>query len=156
MLVRKIIPAILTASLIAACSPNMGQKETIGAVGGGIGGAVIGAQVGGGKGQLVAIAAGTLLGVLLGGEIGRQLDEADRAAANRAYEQAQTAPIGQNISWNNPDSGNSGAVTPVRDGTSSTGEYCREYQQTVNIGGRDEQAYGVACQQPDGSWRIVQ
>jgi surface antigen len=156
MIARRLIPAILIASLIAACSPNMGQKETIGAVGGGIGGAVVGAQMGGGKGQLVAIAAGTLIGVLLGGEVGRQLDSADRAAADNAYQQAQTAPIGQNISWNNPDNGNSGAVTPVRDGTSANGEYCREFQQTVNIGGRNEQAYGVACQQPDGSWRIVQ
>ena len=156
MIARKIIPVILTASLVAACSPEMGQKESIGTIGGGIGGAVIGAQVGEGKGQLFAIAAGTLLGVLLGGEIGRQLDDADRAAATRAYEQAQTAPIGQNITWNNPDSGNTGAVTPVRDGTSGAGEYCREFQQTVNIGGRSEEAYGVACQQPDGSWRIVQ
>ncbi len=156
MIARKLIPAILIASLLAACSPNMGRKETIGTVGGGAAGAIVGAQMGGGKGQLVAIAAGTLLGVLLGGEIGRQLDDADRAAANRAYQQAQTAPIGQNIAWNNPDSGNTGAVTPVRDGTSAGGEYCREFQQTVNIGGRNEQAYGVACQQPDGSWRMVQ
>ncbi len=156
MIARKFIPAIVIVSLIAACSPNMGRKETIGTVGGGAAGAIVGAQMGGGTGQMVAIAAGTLIGVLLGGEIGRQLDDADRASANQAYQQAQTAPIGQNISWNNPDSGNTGAVTPVRDGTSSTGEYCREFQQTVNIGGRSEQAYGVACQQPDGSWRMVQ
>lgn len=156
MIATKFIPAILIASLLAACAPNMGRKETIGAVGGGLGGAIVGAQMGGGKGQLVAIAAGTLIGVLLGGEIGRQLDDADRVAANRAYQQAQTAPIGQSIAWNNPDNGNSGAVTPVRDGTSANGEYCREYQQTVTISGRAEQAYGVACRQPDGSWQIVQ
>ena len=80
-----------------------------------------------------------------------------RVAAERAYEQAQSAPIGQPITWNNPDNGHAGAVTPVREGTNDqTGEYCREFQQTVTIGGRPENAYGVACQQPDGAWRIVQ
>lgn len=32
------------------------------------------------------------------------------------------------------------------------GQYCREYTQTVYIGGRAVEAYGTACQQPDGSW----
>ena len=34
--------------------------------------------------------------------------------------------------------------------------YCREYQRTVRIGGRERQSYGRACLQPDGSWKIVQ
>ena len=25
----------------------------------------------------------------------------------------------------------------------------------VNIGGKTEQAYGTACRQPDGSWKVV-
>jgi len=75
----------------------------------------------------------------------------------RAYEDAQiratTAPIGQTIVW---DDGNAaGSVVATRDGTSSAGRYCREFQQTVTIGGRTEQAYGTACQQPDGAWQII-
>lgn len=35
------------------------------------------------------------------------------------------------------------------------GAYCREFQQSVLIDGRYQPAYGVACQQPDGDWRIV-
>jgi surface antigen len=135
----------------------MGEKETAGTVIGAGTGAVVGAQVGGGTGQVVAVAVGTLLGALLGGEVGRTMDHADQLAAERAYEQAQSAPIGQPITWNNPDNGHAGSVTPVREGThDQTGEYCREFQQTVTIGGRPENAYGVACRQPDGSWRIVQ
>jgi hypothetical protein len=38
----------------------------------------------------------------------------------------------------------------------SNGEYCREFTQTVSVGGRAQEAYGTACRQPDGSWRIVQ
>ena len=35
------------------------------------------------------------------------------------------------------------------------GTYCREYQQTVEIGGQRQNSYGTACQQPDGSWKIL-
>ncbi len=35
------------------------------------------------------------------------------------------------------------------------GDYCREYTRTVTIGNRREEAYGTACLQPDGQWRIV-
>lgn len=34
-------------------------------------------------------------------------------------------------------------------------DYCREYTRTVTIGSRREEAYGTACLQPDGQWRIV-
>lgn len=155
MLGKKIIAVGLTATLLSACE-TMGPKETTGTLVGAGAGAVIGGQVGGGEGRLVGVAVGTLLGALLGGEIGRSMDRADQAAAQQAYEQAQTAPINRTIDWENPDNGHYGTVTPVREGTSTVGEYCREFQQTVTIGGRQENAYGVACQQPDGSWKIVQ
>ena len=40
----------------------------------------------------------------------------------------------------------------VRD---TSGNTCREYQSTVTVGGKTEQAYGTACRQADGSWKIV-
>jgi surface antigen len=73
----------------------------------------------------------------------------------KAEQRAYDAPIGQTITWNNPDSGNHGTVTPTRDGTAANGQYCREYQQTVVIDGKSQSAYGTACRQPDGSWKIV-
>lgn len=78
-------------------------------------------------------------------------------AQQRAHEQAQilatTAPLNETIVWH--DGGASGSVVAVREGTSSGGRYCREFQQAVTIGGKTEQAYGIACQQPDGAWEIV-
>jgi len=78
-------------------------------------------------------------------------------AQERAHEQAQisatTAPIGETIIWR--EDGASGAVTATREGTSTAGRYCREFQQKVTIGGRTEEAYGTACLQPDGSWEVV-
>jgi len=82
------------------------------------------------------------------------MDQVDKQKAETAYQRATTAPVGETISWSNPNSGNQGSVTPTREGTSSTGAYCREFQQTVIIGGKEEQAFGVACRQPDGAWEI--
>lgn len=153
---------ILSVSLVAlmglslvACESMGGQKQTGGTLLGGIGGAVAGAQFGSGSGRLAATAVGTLLGALVGSEVGKSLDKADMEYANRANQQAQAAPIGQNIQWNNPQTGNYGTITPVRDGTAANGAYCREFQQTVTIGGKAESAYGTACRQPDGTWQVV-
>lgn len=33
--------------------------------------------------------------------------------------------------------------------------YCREYTTTVVIDGVEQQAYGTACRQDDGSWQII-
>ena len=39
--------------------------------------------------------------------------------------------------------------------TDEQGQTCREYQSNAMIGGALHQAYGTACLQPDGSWRVV-
>jgi 17 kDa outer membrane surface antigen len=81
------------------------------------------------------------------------LNEAQERAHEEAQVRAASAPIGERIVWN--EGGASGSVVAVRDGTSTQGRYCREFQQAVTVGGHTEQAYGTACQQPDGSWEIV-
>jgi surface antigen len=151
----KFAAVAVIAGLLSACATDSGPKQGFGTILGGVGGAVAGAQLGKGKGQLVGVAAGTLLGAMIGNEIGKSLDRADQMAMDRAGQQAAAAPIGQRIAWSNPDSGNSGYVVPTREGTGPRGEYCREYQQTVTVGGKTEQAYGTACRQPDGSWKVV-
>lgn len=153
---KKILLAVMMASTLtlAACQ-DAGNKELLGAGGGAILGGLAGAQFGKGKGQLVGVGVGTLLGALAGSEIGRSLDKADMMYAERAQSQAYQAPIGQTITWNNPDSGNSGTFTPVRDGTSNSGRYCREYSQTIYVDGRQQTGYGTACRAPDGSWELV-
>ena len=150
---------MLTAAVLsmAACTTmeGRGNKEMLGGAGGAVLGGLAGSQIGSGSGQLWATGAGALLGALVGSEVGSSLDKADRMYAQRANQQAYNAPIGETVTWNNPESGNYGQVTPVRDGYSSAGRYCREYQQTIVVGGREQSAYGTACQQPDGSWEIV-
>lgn len=142
---------------LAACEGNKyGQKQTGGAILGGIAGGLLGSQVGGGKGKLAATAAGTLLGVFLGSEVGKSLDRADQMYARRNAQSAlETTPVGQASTWSNPDSGHSGSVTPTKTYQTAQGTNCREYQQTVTISGRTETAYGRACRQSDGSWKII-
>ena len=149
-----IVLVAVTALALAGCTEGR-EKEEFGTILGGIGGAAIGSQIGGGSGRIIAAAAGTLLGAFAGRELGKSLDKDDAAAAQKAQNTAHTAPIGQQITWSNPETGHTGTVTPTRQGTDQSGNQCREYQSTVTIGGKTEQAYGTACRQADGSWKVV-
>ena len=149
------IAAVAMAALALAGCADTGPKQGVGTVAGAIGGAALGSQFGRGTGSVAAIAAGTLLGAFLGSEAGKSLDTADRQVADHAQQRAYAAPVGEQITWNNPNTGNSGTIVPTREGTTASGANCREFQSTIVIGGKTEQAYGTACRQPDGSWKIV-
>ncbi len=144
-----------TAMLLSACITAEAPKQGAGTLLGAVGGALAGSQVGKGRGRLVAVAAGTLLGAFAGAEIGRSLDRADRIALANAQDRAHMAPIGETVAWSNPDSGHHGEIRPTREGRTTSGRYCREYQHSVVINDKVQQAYGTACRQPDGSWQVI-
>jgi surface antigen len=153
-----LLPVVLMATVtLGACEgmQNAGTKETIGTAVGAIGGGLLGSQVGGGSGRYVATGVGTLLGAWVGNELGSSLDKADMAYAQQAEQKAYNAPVGQTISWNNPESGNYGTVTPIRDGSTASGDYCREYEQTIFVDGRSQTGVGVACRRADGKWDVI-
>ncbi len=142
--------------VVYGCQSTMGPKETGGTVIGGIGGAIIGSQFGHGTGRVVGTAIGTLAGALIGQEVGRSLDRADQVAMENSAQQAlEYNQSNHPAYWRNPDSGHSGSITPTRTYREPGGRYCREYTQTVMIGGQEHDAYGRACRRPDGSWEIV-
>lgn len=151
------IPVLVMLLALPACqTDNWGRKEAVGTAGGAALGGLLGNQFGGGTGKTIATVAGVLLGGWAGNEIGSSLDRTDRLEMGQAQSRAYAAPVGQQIVWNNPQTGNSGIIVPVRDGRDShTGAYCREYQTSVTVGGRKQAAYGTACQQPDGSWKVI-
>ena len=160
-----LIPLMIGALSLGACAGNNSgrggvggtgiNKQQVGAVSGAVVGGLLGSKVGGGSGQLWATGAGAIVGGLLGSSIGSSLDRADLAYANRAGERAHSAPVGETVSWNNPDSGHYGTITPVREGRSTAGRYCREYEQEIFVDGRRETAVGSACQNSDGTWEVV-
>ena len=153
---KKTLTAVVVVSSLglSACQTT-GENQAFGSVLGAALGGWAGSQIGSGDGQLAATAAGALLGAYVGGQVGASMDEVDRQRYGRAQQAAYSAPIGERIVWNNPESGNYGAVTPVRDGFSTSGDYCREFQTEITVGGQSEDAYGTACRQEDGSWGIV-
>jgi surface antigen len=144
-------------ALSGCATGSAGPKETAGTLIGAAGGGLLGAQVGKGRGQLVAVAVGTLAGA------------SDRPGS-RPHPRSRGSACGWSAAPSRPS--NTTAATrpapgttptaatpapshPVRTYQAAQGQHCREYQQTVTIGGQPQQAYGTACRQPDGSWLIV-
>ncbi len=165
MKTNKLCASFAALLLVTACQqpgggPGTGvlsggavNKRDVGTVAGAVGGGVIGHNIGGGAGKTVATIAGTLLGAYIGSEIGNSLDNADRAAMDRSTARAlEYNQPGDALPW---EATNSGTVIPGKY-EKRGGTYCREFTQVVNVGGRSEKAYGTACRQPDGSWKIVQ
>lgn len=100
--------------------------------------------------------AGSILGAFIGTSAGSGLDKADVLYAQRNAQFAfETQAAGQLSSWRNPDSGNSGTLTPSRSFKGSEGRTCREFQQTIKVGSNQEKVFGAACRDKDGSWRVV-
>ncbi|MZR32203.1 RT0821/Lpp0805 family surface protein [Sneathiella litorea] len=132
---------------------DVGQcnRERLGSILGAAAGGAAGSQVGKGDGKLVAIAGGTIIGYLLGGAIGRSMDEVDQNCIGQIMEHAED---GQDIIWNNPQSGAVYEVSPERTYQQKSGEYCREYTAQADINGKKQTTYGIACRQVDGSWKI--
>jgi surface antigen len=127
------------------------NRDLIGGLLGAAAGGLAGSQIGNGKGQLAATAAGVLLGFLVGNNIGRSMDEADQSCLTQSLEHAED---GQEIAWNNPDSGTRYQITPTKTVQTADNRYCREYTSTATIDGKTETTYGHACRQPDGAWEI--
>ena len=153
MKTKVIASTLLLAVAVTACE---NPKQAIGTVGGGALGAWAASNIGKGRGNVVATAVGGVLGALAGGYIGGQLDKADRERADRTTQQAlENSQTGQVAQWSNPDSGHSGTITPIRT-FQRDGRSCRDFKQAIYIDGKVQEATGVACRTPDGSWKIVQ
>ncbi len=128
--------------LLAACAdPSAGgPKQTTGAAVGAVGGAILGGMagnaIGGGGKNAIAIGTGAALGgiggLLMGSAAGQSMDRADRMYAERSWSRAMVAPVGQEIVWENPDTGNRGHTVATRQGRhGGTGDLCREYTTRI-------------------------
>jgi surface antigen len=147
---KKLVVATVVASVLLTSCAQV-TNEGVGTVAGGVVGGLLGSQFGGGAGQVAAAAGGALLGAFLGGRIGQYMDRQDKMEMQRALE---TSPVGQSVNWKNPDNGNQYSVKPTR--TYYVHEQpCREYITHATIGGKNQQIYGKACRQADGSWQVA-
>ncbi|MDD3370602.1 MAG: RT0821/Lpp0805 family surface protein [Alphaproteobacteria bacterium] len=101
----------------------------------------------------------TNLGIVLGAwadpEIHAAMNDTDRKRNSLAERRAMNAPSGQILTWKSPASGNSGTIMAVKDSYNNSGYFCREFQQTVTVEGKEKHGGSMACQQGDGSWKIA-
>jgi len=134
MLKQSVMAVLALTSMLAACAQTPGWQDST----------LTGANGGAPNNVLSPIKPNAVL------------DDGDRAAEASAERRAFVAPIGQQVTWNNPQNDHAGTITPLRDGYDAAGTYCREFRQTTTVGGQNQQSYAKACQQPDGSWKIVQ
>jgi len=153
----RLVSVVMIATLLSSCATMTdtvkdNPKAVLGSLLGGAVGVGIAAAAGGGTGAMLGAGLG---GMLIGGLIGNRLDARDKRMASEAAQKAfESNRAGQASVWSNPDTGNSGTITPTRTTQLANGQYCREYKQTITVGGQTENAYGTACRQPDGSWKI--
>ena len=152
-LVMNRLAVLLAAAMLVGCG-QVAKEEAGAIIGAGLGG-LAGSFIGDGGGKLVAVGVGTVLGAIIGGETGKSLDRADRLAlAHARHDALENGESGSTTAWQNPDSGNSGEIVPQPAYQQADGTYCREFAQTIVVGGKMESAYGTACRQPDGAWKL--
>jgi hypothetical protein len=60
---------------------------------------------------------------------------------------------GMKVKWLNPGTAVGGYVIPRPAFKNSQGQWCREYERLVALGGWTKRSEGTACRQPDGIWR---
>lgn len=142
----------------SSCDTDVAVGTGLGAIVGG----VIGNQFGHGSGRTAATIGGVILGGIAGNAIAKDACKDKRHDAyyyNNSYYDAFNDPDeGDEYEWRNPYSNNYGYVTAgsyYDDGYEGYSGPCREFEQRVYIDGHPETATGVACRQPDGTWRIV-
>jgi surface antigen len=139
----------------ASC-PFFSQKMLGAAAGGAAIGAVAGAASGG-RNRSQNILLGALIGALVGGSVGKALDHKDCEAARVAMQQMASAPVGTQVAWANPESGNRGTQTPTAEATvDSQGQLCRSYHETVYLKNATErQQDGITCRDANGDWHAT-
>jgi surface antigen len=129
------------------------------------GGAIVGAIAGGLLGNAISRGpqrgAGTAVGAILGGVVGGTIGNNSLNCEDRSYE-IDTYYSGfeagrphARYDWRSPRSGAYGYLE-VGDYYRDRGGYrCANYTQQIYVRGRPEIARGVACRQPDGTWRMT-
>jgi surface antigen len=162
---NKTIPILASLSLvIGACAPMQtdaygnpigGQygggsmvAPAAGALGGGAISGLACSQLGKGNGKTAIVGACSMLGGITGLLMGLQYSQQRQVA--QAYQNPRV-PLQQ------PQAMQDEGVLRMGKTFSdpSTGEYCREFQHTAKVSGKTQKLYGTACQQPDGTWKVI-
>jgi len=95
-------------------------------------------------------------GPVFNGPYALELGISDRRRARVAMHMAlEWLPVGRMQIWRNPENGHWGTVMATRTYLDAKGVWCREYRQTVTLGGVENQETGAMCRGTDGVWRAM-
>ncbi|MBP5858891.1 hypothetical protein KAJ83_17865 [Marivibrio halodurans] len=148
----------VTVALSGCISPNSSREDKVatGTIAGALGGALIGYQlIGGGTGQVIAALLLGAGGAYAGYSVTDRLTAMDRRAMHEAaYTSLTEAPAGETASWQNPDTGSGGTITPLRTYVDAEGRLCRDYAATVEVEGETYDGEETACRNAVGAWVI--
>lgn len=135
--------------LSSSCVGTTNKAQT-GGLGGAAGGALIG-QIIGRDTKSTLLGAG--IGGLLGYMIGNEMDKTDQQKVSNVYEYERD---NNTTRWENPNSGNSYAMTPTRTyRDQNNNRDCRDAEILATIDGKAEKTVATACRE-NGQWVIQQ
>jgi len=155
--VKKVTSIVLILALGGCANVQMNREEMLGTAAGAVLGGVVGYQFGGG---LLVKSLFTTAGTLVGGTAGYLTTRALMGTDRRAYDDTTqqglaSAGDGQVVPWSNPETGNSGIFRATHSYRNAQGQSCRQYRSTVAFADGVRSGVGTACQQADGSWKVV-
>lgn len=147
-------------------------RNALGTVAGAGVGGLVGNQFGRGAGNTAATIGGVIAGGLIGNALtapqdqlqtrmqqrisgyraGRGLTAEDRMLMQEMERRAYYAPLGSTLTYRSPNTGNGASMTPVREGTTARGEFCRDFVINIFQDGRTVRSHAAACQTSRG-WR---
>jgi surface antigen len=170
MNLKKLITTCSLAAVLSGATMPAYADDLLGTLIGGAAGAAIGSNVGKGKGRIAAIAVGTLVGAGIGNSLSNSAPAPvyatsynggyyNRTYYNNGYRYHHPHSYTTYTTYRAPAPSYWVAPAPqvveVNSYQPATAqEYCREFSQGVTIGGQMQPSYGIACLQPDGSWKI--
>lgn len=132
------------------------QADPAGVIAGALIGGLLGNAVSRGGGRAGATVAGVIVGGAAGYGLTQHMQCEDRSYAYKTYSDAfNSGRPHSDWQWDNPDSGNYGDFRVGEYYTDPDGFRCANYTQKIWVEGQPQLASGHACQQPDGSWTIV-
>jgi surface antigen len=83
----------------------------------------------------------------------QELAEGDVTLASRLVQTTlESTPDGTTRTWSNQQTGNGGAITPLRTYVSERGYFCRDYREEVAVAGSTGRFYHTACRDDAARW----
>ena len=144
---KKVTSIVLILALGGCANAQMNREEMLGTAAGAALGGSVGFQFGGG---MLMNSLFTTAGTLVGGGAGYLTTRALMGSARRSQ-----AFLGGVVEWRNPETGNSGIFRATHSYRNGQGQQCRQYRSTVAFTDGVRSGGGIACQQANGSWKVV-